>query len=291
MGKPSAGRDGDSAFLASPRPSFPAILRDLKHSGSAHVQLDQVKAAITGGASGLGFAVAQRLIQEGAIVALLDVQDEKGAAAVSELGARARYFRTDVTHEEGVAGSLTAAANAMGGLNAVINCAGVLGAGRVLGKQGAMPLAQFDTTIRVNLIGSFNVAKAGAHLMQHNVAGVDGERGAIINTASVAAFEGQIGQAAYSASKGGIVGMTLPMARELARFGIRVMTIAPGIFLTPMAGGMPDEVKASLEAMVPFPSRLGEPAEFADAVCFVLQNRYMNGTTLRLDGAVRMQPK
>lgn len=255
------------------------------------MQLDQVKAAITGGASGLGFAVAQRLIQEGARVALLDVQDEKGAAAVAELGERARYFRTDVTHEDGVSGSLTAANIAMGGLNAVINCAGVLGAGRVLGKQGAMPLAQFSSTIRVNLIGTFNVAKAGAQIMQALAAGADGERGVIVNTASVAAFEGQIGQAAYSASKGGIVGMTLPMARELARFGIRVMTIAPGIFMTPMAGGMPDEVKASLEAMVPFPSRLGEPAEFADAVCFILQNRYMNGTTLRLDGAVRMQPK
>ncbi len=154
-----------------------------------------------------------------------------------------------------------------------------------------MPLSQFETTIRVNLVGSFNVAKAGAQIMQGLAPGADGERGVIVNTASVAAFEGQIGQAAYSASKGGIVGMTLPMARELARVGIRVMTIAPGIFMTPMAGGMPPEIKASLEAMVPFPSRLGDPAEFADAVCFVLQNRYMNGTTLRLDGAVRMQPK
>ncbi|MEZ5468469.1 MAG: SDR family NAD(P)-dependent oxidoreductase [Lysobacterales bacterium] len=255
------------------------------------MQLDQVKAAITGGASGLGLAVAERLIREGASVALLDVQDDKGAAAVAQLGARARYFRTDVTNEDGVTGSLKAASIVIGGINAVINCAGVLGAGRVLGKQGPMPLAQFESTIRVNLVGSFNVAKAGAQIMQTNAAGDDGERGVIINTASVAAFEGQIGQAAYSASKGGIVGMTLPMARELSRFGIRVMTIAPGIFMTPMAGGMPDEVKASLEAMVPFPSRLGEPAEFADAVCFILQNRYMNGTTLRLDGAVRMQPK
>ena len=255
------------------------------------MQLDQVKAAITGGASGLGLAVAERLIREGASVALLDVQDDKGAAAVAQLGARARYFRTDVTNEDGVTGSLKAASIVIGGINAVIYCAGVLGAGRVLGKQGPMPLAQFESTIRVNLVGSFNVAKAGAQIMQNNAAGDDGERGVIINTASVAAFEGQIGQAAYSASKGGIVGMTLPMARELSRFGIRVMTIAPGIFMTPMAGGMPDEVKASLEAMVPFPSRLGEPAEFADAVCFILQNRYMNGTTLRLDGAVRMQPK
>ncbi len=205
--------------------------------------------------------------------------------------ARARFYRTDVTNEEGVIAALAAAQSAMGGLNAVINCAGILGAGRVLGKTGPMALSNFETTIRVNLIGSFNVAKAGAHLMQHNAAGSDGERGAIINTASVAAFEGQIGQAAYSASKGGVVGMTLPMARELARFGVRVVTIAPGIFMTPMAGGMPPDVKASLEAMVPFPSRLGEPAEFADAVCFALSNRYLNGTTMRPDGAVRLQPK
>jgi len=255
------------------------------------MQLAQVKAAITGGASGLGYAVAERLIAEGALVSLLDVQDDKGAAAVAALGERARYLRTDVTSEDGVAGSMTAARNAMDGLNAVISCAGILGAGRVLGRQGPMPLSQFETTIRVNLVGTFNVAKAGAQLMQTNVTGGDGERGMIINTASIAAFEGQIGQAAYSASKGGVVGMTLPMARELARFGIRVMTIAPGIFMTPMAGGMPDDVKASLEAMVPFPARLGEPAEFADAVCFVLRNRYMNGTTLRLDGAARMPAK
>ena len=255
------------------------------------MQLNQVKAAITGGASGLGYAVAERLIAQGAMVTLLDVQDEKGAAAATALGERARYLRTDVSSEEGVAGSMTAANNAMGGLNAVISCAGILGAGRVLGRQGPMPLAQFETTIRVNLIGTFNVAKAGAQIMQTNAPASDGERGVIINTASIAAFEGQIGQAAYAASKGGVVGMTLPMARELARVGIRVMTIAPGIFLTPMAGGMPDEVKASLEAMVPFPPRLGEPAEFADAVCFILQNRYMNGTTLRLDGAARMPAK
>jgi NAD(P)-dependent dehydrogenase (short-subunit alcohol dehydrogenase family) len=255
------------------------------------MQLNQVKAAITGGASGLGLAVAERLIAEGAMVTLLDVQDEKGAAAVAALGDRARYVRTDVTHEEGVAGSMTVASNAMGVLNAVISCAGILGAGRVLGKHGPMPLSQFETTIRVNLIGTFNAAKSGAQIMQANAPAADGERGVIINTASIAAFEGQIGQAAYSASKGGVVGMTLPIARELARFGIRVMTIAPGIFLTPMAAGMPDDVKASLEAMVPFPARLGDPSEFADAVCFVLRNGYMNGTTLRLDGAARMPAK
>ncbi len=255
------------------------------------MQLSTLKAAITGGASGLGLAVATRLVAEGAEVALLDVQDDKGAAAVTELGARTRYVRTDVTDEAGTAGSLKAASDAMGGLDAVISCAGILGAGRVLGKQGPMPLSQFETVIRVNLVGSFNVAKAAAALMQGNAVGLDGERGVIVNTASIAAYEGQIGQAAYAASKGGVVGMTLPMARELARFGIRVVTIAPGIFMTPMAGGMPEEVKAALEATVPFPGRLGDPAEFADAVCFVLRNRYMNGSVLRLDGAARLQAK
>ena len=167
----------------------------------------------------------------------------------------------------------------------------MLGAGRVLGKGGPMALSKFETAIKINLVGSFNLAKAAANLMQHGAPGTDGERGVIINTASVAAFEGQIGQAAYSASKAGLVGMTLPMARELSRFGIRVMTIAPGIFMTPMAAGMPDEVQASLSAQVPFPSRLGKPSEFADAVAFILGNRYMNGECLRLDGAVRLQPK
>jgi NAD(P)-dependent dehydrogenase (short-subunit alcohol dehydrogenase family) len=255
------------------------------------MQLDQVKAIITGGASGLGHAVAQHFIAHGGQVALFDVNDDKGHAAAQELGQAARFFRTDVTSEDGVATNVAAAHSAMGGLNVVMNCAGILGAGRVLGKQGAMPLATFTGTVTVNLIGSFNVAKAGAALMQNNAAGEDGERGVIINTASVAAYEGQIGQAAYSASKGGVVGMTLPMARELARFGIRVMTIAPGIFWTPMVDGMSAEIQASLGASIPFPSRLGRPEEFASTVAFILGNRYLNGETIRLDGAVRLQPK
>ena len=179
----------------------------------------------------------------------------------------------------------------MGGINACINCAGILGAGRVLGRDGPMKLSQFQTTVMVNLVGSFNVAKACAELMQGNEAGTDGERGAIVNTASVAAYEGQIGQAAYSASKGGVVGMTLPMARELSRFGIRVMTIAPGIFWTPMVDGMPDDVQKSLSASIPFPSRLGKPEEFADLVAYILGNTYLNGETIRLDGATRLAPK
>jgi NAD(P)-dependent dehydrogenase (short-subunit alcohol dehydrogenase family) len=255
------------------------------------MQLDQVKAVISGGASGLGFAVAKHLVAHGAKVALLDVNDEKGRAAAAELGASATYFRTDVTSEEGVASSLKDAQEKLGGLNTAVSCAGILGAGRVLGKEGPMPLKTFATTVTVNLIGSFNLAKAAADLMQHNTPGEDGERGVIINTASIAAFEGQIGQAAYSASKGGVVGLTLPMAREFARIGVRVMTIAPGVFHTPMVDGMPEQVYQSLCAQVPYPSRLGKPEEYADTVAFILQNRYLNGETIRIDGAIRLAPK
>lgn len=256
------------------------------------MQLDQVKAVITGGVSGLGYAVAQHLVGHGGKVAMFDLNDDKGAAAVAELGTeRARYFRTDVSDEDGVAATMNAAHQFLGGLNVAVNCAGILGAGRVLGKHGPMPLQGFATTVMVNLVGSFNVAKAAAALMQNNAAGEDGERGVIVNTASIAAFEGQIGQAAYSASKGGVVGMTLPMARELSRFGIRVMTIAPGIFWTPMVDGMPDDVQKSLSASIPFPSRLGQAGEFADLVAYIINHRYLNGTTIRLDGAVRLAPK
>ncbi len=255
------------------------------------MQLDQVKAVITGGVSGLGFAVASHLVAHGGKVVLLDVNDDKGATAVAGLGAHARYLRTDVTDESGVIASIAEARAFLGGLNVAVNCAGILGAGRMLGKEAPMPLRQFQGTVMVNLIGSFNVAKAAADAMQANEAGADGERGVIIHTASVAAFDGQIGQAAYSASKGGVVGMTLPMARELARFGIRVMTIAPGIFWTPMVDGMPSSVQESLGASIPFPSRLGQPDEFADLVAHILGNRYLNGETIRLDGAVRLAPK
>ncbi|MBW8312745.1 MAG: SDR family oxidoreductase [Rhizobium sp.] len=256
------------------------------------MKIQDTRAAITGGVSGLGLAVARQLVAGGAKVALLDINDDKGAAAVAELGeAKARYWRTDVTDEAQVAANLAEAQAFMGGLNAAVNCAGILGAGRVLGKDAPMPLKNFATTVMVNLVGSFNVAKAAADLMQHNAAGDDGERGVIVNTASVAAYEGQIGQAAYSASKGGVVGMTLPMARELARFGIRVNTIAPGIFWTPMVDGMPEAVQQSLSASIPFPSRLGRPEEFADLVAYIVGNRYLNGETIRLDGAVRLAPK
>jgi NAD(P)-dependent dehydrogenase (short-subunit alcohol dehydrogenase family) len=256
------------------------------------MQLDQVKAIVTGGVSGLGFAVAKLIVANGGKVCLLDINDEKSQAAISEIGDKnARYFRTDVTQEDGVVATLKQAAEHLGGLNVAINCAGILGAGRVLGKEGPMPLKTFQTTVMVNLIGSFNVAKAAANLMQANTPGDDGERGVIINTASIAAYEGQIGQAAYSASKGGVIGMTLPMAREFARIGVRVMTVAPGVFHTPMVDGMPPNVYESLCAQVPYPSRLGTSEEFADTCAFILRNRYMNGSVIRIDGAIRLAPK
>ena len=255
------------------------------------MQLQHVKAVVTGGVSGLGFAVAKHLIANGGSVALLDINDEKGAAAVAELGGKASYHRTDVVSEDGVTATLKQASERLDGLNTAINCAGILGAGRVLGKEGPMPLKTFQTTVMVNLIGSFNVAKAAASLMQTNAPGDDGERGVIVNTASIAAYEGQIGQAAYSASKGGVIGMTLPMAREFARIGVRVMTVAPGVFHTPMVDGMPQNVYDSLCAQVPYPSRLGTPEEFASTVAFILQNRYLNGSVIRVDGAIRLAPK
>lgn len=255
------------------------------------MQLSAVKAVITGGVSGLGFGVARHLVANGARVVLFDIDDGKAAAALASLGESASYRRLDVTDESDATQAMIEAQASMQGLNAVINCAGVLGSGRVLGKDGPMPLGRFESTVRINLVGSFNIAKAAAALMQDNAPAEDGERGIIVNTASIAAYEGQIGQAAYSASKGGVIGMTLPMAREFARIGVRVMTVAPGVFHTPMVDGMPDAVYQSLCAQVPYPSRLGTVEEFADVVAFILQNRYMNGSVIRVDGAIRLAPK
>ncbi|NRB70407.1 MAG: SDR family NAD(P)-dependent oxidoreductase [Xanthomonadales bacterium] len=255
------------------------------------MQLNTVKAVITGGVSGLGLAVARHFVAAGARAALLDINDEAGAAAEAELGEAVRYIRTDVTSESEVQEAVQQSLAGMGGINVAINCAGIIGAGRVLGREAPMALDYFSRVIQINLVGSFNVCKAAAAAMEQNEAGQDGERGVIINTASVAAYEGQIGQAAYSASKAGIIGMTLPLAREFARFGVRVNSVAPGIFWTPMVDGMPEQVQEALNASIPFPSRLGKPEEFAELAAHMVENSYFNGETIRLDGAVRLQSK
>lgn len=255
------------------------------------MEIESAKALVTGGASGLGLATAAAIIKQGGQAVLLDINDEAGAAAAASLGNNTIYLRTDVSAEADVQGSVAKAAEHMGGISMAVNCAGIVAPGRVLGRDGPMQSDYFARTLMVNLVGSFNVAKEAAQVMQSNTPTEDGERGVIINTASVAAFEGQIGQAGYSASKGGIVGMTLPMARELARFGIRVMTIAPGIFMTPMMAGLPTETQQSLADQIPFPPRLGTPEEYADLAAYIYTNTMLNGETIRLDGAIRMQPK
>jgi NAD(P)-dependent dehydrogenase (short-subunit alcohol dehydrogenase family) len=255
------------------------------------MQLNEVKAIVTGGVSGLGLAMARKIVAGGGRAFLLDINDEAGTTAETELGDAVTYRRTDVTSEQEVNDAVAAAVDHMGQLNVAVNCAGIIGAGRVLGREAPMPLDFFAKVIQVNLVGSFNICKAAGAAMEANDPGEDGERGVIISTASVAATDGQIGQAAYSASKAGIAGMTLPIAREFARIGVRVNTIAPGIFWTPMVDGMPEHVQESLSASIPFPSRLGKPEEFAELAAHIMENGYINGETIRLDGAVRLAPK
>ncbi len=255
------------------------------------MQLNEVKALITGGVSGLGLAVARKVVAGGGQAVLLDINDGAGAAVVAELGGAVSYVRTDVTSEQAVEDAVKLATEHMGLINVAVNCAGIIGAGRVLGREAPMALDFFAKVIQVNLVGSFNIIKTAGAAMASNPPGADGERGVIISTASVAAYDGQIGQAAYSASKGGIVGMTLPIAREFARIGVRVNAVAPGIFWTPMVDGMPENVQQSLSASIPFPSRLGKPEEFAELVAHIMENGYLNGETIRLDGAVRLAPK
>ncbi len=246
---------------------------------------------ITGGASGLGAGTARMVVGNGGKAVLADLKEAEGKALAAELGGAARFVRTDVTDETSAKAAVATALAAFGAVHGLINCAGIVHGERVLGKEAPHALASFTRVIQINLIGSFNMTRLAAEAMSRNAPNSGGERGVIVFTASVAAFDGQIGQPAYSASKAGLVGMTLPVARELARFGIRVMTIAPGIFETPMVGQIPADVAESLGKMVPFPPRLGRPEEFASLVGEIIRNEMLNGEVIRLDGAIRMAPK
>jgi NAD(P)-dependent dehydrogenase (short-subunit alcohol dehydrogenase family) len=249
------------------------------------LELDGIGALVAGGASGLGEATARELAARGARVTIADLNEERGEALAGELGGR--FAKADVTDEA----QLAAAVDAAGELRLAVSCAGIGWAERTVGKQGAAALEPFETVIRVNLIGTFNVLRLAAAAMASNEPDAERERGAVVMTASIAAFDGQIGQAAYSASKGGVVGLTLPAARDLARLGIRVCTIAPGLFDTPLLAGLPEETRAALGAQVPHPPRLGRPEEYAQLACQIAENPMLNGETIRLDGALRMPPK
>lgn len=248
-------------------------------------------ALVTGGASGLGEASVRQLVQDGARVAILDVDEDRGNRLAAELGNSAIFCKTDVTDEKSVQASINKAMDAFGAIHIALNCAGIATPAKVISKKGSMPIELFNRVIQVNLVGTLTVIKNAAEKMLDNSPNADGEKGVIVNTASVAAFEGQIGQAPYSASKGGIVSMTLPIAREFADYGIRVVTIAPGLFDTPMMAGLPEKAKEALVQMVPFPKRLGRPSEYALTVKHIIENPMFNGSTIRLDQAIRMGAK
>jgi len=256
------------------------------------MQLSSVHALVTGAASGLGRATATRLAAGGAKVLLIDLPTSAGAAVAEELGPNALFYGADVTSEADIGAALDAAETAFGGkINVVVNCAGIATAQRIVSKKGPHDLGLFNKTLQVNVGGSFNTMRLVAARLQETEAHANGERGVFVNTASVAAYDGQIGQAAYAASKGAIVGMTLPIARDLAPVGIRVMTIAPGLFKTPMLASLPDQVQNELAKNVPFPNRLGDPSEYAQLVQSIVENPMLNGEVIRLDGALRMPPK
>lgn len=255
------------------------------------MELKESVFVVTGGGSGLGAATARMIVADGGKVVLADVNKAAGEALAAELGANARFAETDVTNEASAKAAVELAVSTFGKLNGLVNCAGVAPAEKVLGKEGPHRLESFAKVININLVGSFNMIRLATEVMAKGEPNAQGERGVIVSTASVAAFDGQLGQAAYAASKGGVVAMTLPIARELARSGIRVMTIAPGIMETPMLMGMPQEVQDSLGKMVPFPSRMGKPAEYAALVRHIVENSYLNGEVIRLDGAIRMAAK
>lgn len=256
------------------------------------MQLSDVKAVVTGGASGLGAACVSKIVAAGGRAVILDLNTDLGEKLATELGENTRFVKANVTNPEEVTSAVMTAVHEFGGVNVAINCAGIGSAERTVTSKGdPANLEVFSRVIQVNLIGTFNVIRLAAAEMAKNSGGEDEERGVIINTASVAAFDGQIGQAAYSASKGGIVGMTLPIARDLSRLGIRVVTIAPGLFDTPLLAGLPEAAKISLGQQVPYPPRLGQPSEYAQLACQIIENRMLNGETIRLDGAIRMAPK
>ncbi|MCS5694725.1 3-hydroxyacyl-CoA dehydrogenase [Desulfofundulus thermocisternus] len=246
---------------------------------------------VTGGASGLGEATVRQFVARGSKAVILDLAEEAGNRLAAELGNEAIFIKTNVVDAENVQNALNTAVEKYGGIHVLVNCAGISMAQKVLGSKGPHSLEDFNKIIQVNLVGTFNVIRLAVEKMAANIPNQDGEKGVIINTASVAAFEGQIGQVAYSASKAGIAGMILPLARELAEHGIRVMGIAPGIFDTPMLGQLPEKVRDSLGKMIPFPPRLGKPSEFASLAMHIVENPMLNGFTIRLDGAIRMQPK
>ncbi|NVK22813.1 MAG: SDR family NAD(P)-dependent oxidoreductase [Kangiellaceae bacterium] len=248
----------------------------------------QAKAIISGGASGLGFATAKSIIDQGGKVALLDINAEQGQKAVESLGANAIFIQTDISNEADVDSAADQAAKFMGGINLAVGCAGVLGAGLIHSKRGPMPADYFQNVVNINLVGSFLLTRAASRHMQNNEA-LKGERGVIIHTASIAAYEGQVGQTAYSATKSAIVGMVLPLAREFARIGVRVMAVAPGVFETPMMEKITPEICEQIAAGIPNPSRFGKPEEFAQTVQHIFENEYLNGTTIRLDAAARLQ--
>ncbi len=243
---------------------------------------------VTGGASGLGEACVRSTVELGGKAVILDFAEENGRRLASELGEATLFCKTDVTDEESVRTAIDDAMDAFGAVHVAVNCAGVGTPGKILGKKGPLPLEQFQRVVNINLMGTLNVIRLTAEKMLLNAGNEDGEKGVFINTASIAAFEGQIGQAAYAASKAAVVGMTLPIAREFADYGLRIVTIAPGLFETPMAQGLPEKVKESLVSMIPFPRRFGKPAEFASLVRQIIENPCLNGTTIRLDSAIRM---
>ncbi|WP_249870383.1 3-hydroxyacyl-CoA dehydrogenase [Oceanobacillus saliphilus] len=255
------------------------------------MNLENCVVVITGGASGLGEATAKKIVASGGRTVLLDLNEERGISLAEQLGENAIYIKTDVTDEQSVEHALNEAIHLYGYINTVVNCAGIAIAEKTYGKKGSHHLNTFSKVIQINLIGTFNVIRLAAEKMVTNEPNANKERGVIINTASVAAFEGQIGQAAYSASKGGVSAMTLPIARDLAPLGIRVMAIAPGLFMTPMFETLPEKAQEELGKMTPFPSRLGKPEEYAQLVQSIIENPMLNGETIRLDGAIRMQPK